>query len=377
MILTVTLNTALDLTYGVPELVPHASHRVSDISERPGGKGLNVARVLAALGHETVVTGFAGGSTGAVLRELLADLPTRDARSQDARSSDTRSRGAGANGPEADTTRPGPRPETAVVPGGEDDRAIPTGSAPAPHASPAPRTAPAPIIDALVTVAGNTRRTIAVVDRTTGDTTQLNEPGPLISADEWSAFLDRYEELLAEVDAVALCGSLPPGIHVGAYAELIRPARAAGVPVLLDTSGEPLRRGIAARPDLIKPNADELAQLTGSRDPLRATRDARRRGAHGVVASLGPDGMLAVTPDGVWQASPPDRVRGNPTGAGDSAVAGLLSGLVEGLGWPDRLRRAVALSTATVLSPTAGDFDRAAYEELLPGVGVEEHPRVA
>lgn len=83
--------------------------------------------------------------------------------------------------------------------------------------------------------------------------------------------------------------------------------------------------------------------------------------------------MLAVTPDGVWRASPPARVLGNPTGAGDSAVAGLLSGLVEGLSWPDRLRRAVALSTATVLSPTAGDFDRAAYEELLPGVDVEEH----
>ncbi|MFF4179303.1 1-phosphofructokinase family hexose kinase [Streptomyces sp. NPDC001750] len=342
MILTVTLNTALDLTYGVPELVPHASHRVSDISERPGGKGLNVARVLSALGHETVVTGFAGGSTGAVLRELLADLPSRDAA-------------PAASGPAADSS--------------------PVADTSAPVSSPAP--APAPITDALVTVAGNTRRTIAVVDRTTGDTTQLNEPGPLVSADEWSALLARYEELLTGADAVALCGSLPPGIHVGAYAELVRSARAAGVPVLLDTSGEPLRRGIAARPDLIKPNADELAQLTGSRDPLRATRDARRRGAHAVVASLGPDGMLAVTPDGVWQASPPAKVLGNPTGAGDSAVAGLLSGLVEGLGWPDRLRRAVALSTATVLSPTAGDFDRAAYEELLPRVGVEEHTTAA
>lgn len=303
VILTVTLNTALDLTYGVPALVPHTSHRVGDISERPGGKGLNVARVLSALGHETVVTGFAGGATGAVLRELLADLPPRDA---------------------------------------------------------------------LVPVAGNTRRTIAVVDASTGDTTQLNEPGPLVSADEWAAFLATYEKLLADADAVALCGSLPPGIHVGAYAELVRIARAAEVPVLLDTSGEPLRRGIAARPDLIKPNADELAQLTGSRDPLRATRDARRRGAHGVIASLGADGMLAVTPEGAWRAAPPDRVAGNPTGAGDSAVAGLLSGLVEGLSWPDRLRRAVALSTATVLAPAAGEFDRAAYEELLPRVGIEE-----
>ncbi|MFE9398388.1 1-phosphofructokinase family hexose kinase [Streptomyces flavidovirens] len=308
MILTVTLNTALDITYRVPALTPHASHRVTDVAERPGGKGLNVARVLAALGHDTVVTGFAGGPSGAVLRDLLAPL--------------------------------------------------------------------APV-DALVPVSGNTRRTVAVVDAATGDTTQLNEPGPTVTPDEWAAFLSSYAELLGGAEAVALCGSLPPGIHVGAYAELIRRARTAGVPVLLDTSGEPLRRGIAARPGLVKPNADELAQLTGSRDPLRAAHDARRRGAHTVVASLGADGMLAATPEGLWQAAPPVRVKGNPTGAGDSAVAGLLSGLVEQLPWPERLARAVALSAATVLAPAAGEFDVRTYEDLLPQVEVTAHATAA
>uniref|UniRef100_UPI000AF21AD3 PfkB family carbohydrate kinase n=1 Tax=Streptomyces prasinopilosus TaxID=67344 RepID=UPI000AF21AD3 len=91
----------------------------------------------------------------------------------------------------------------------------------------------------------------------------------------------------------------------------------------------------------------------------------RRRGAGTVVASLGPDGVLAVTPEGNWRVTPPARLRGNPTGAGDSLVAGLLSGLVEHLPWPDRLARAVALSAATVLAPTAGEFDRAAYGDLL------------
>ncbi|MFC9794427.1 1-phosphofructokinase family hexose kinase [Streptomyces sp. NPDC057695] len=305
MILTVTLNTAVDLTYRVPALTPHASHRVTQVIERPGGKGLNVARVLAALGHETVATGFAGGATGAVLREQLAATPVRDA---------------------------------------------------------------------LVETAGPTRRTVAIVDTATGDTTQLNEPGPTVGAAEWTAFRARFTELLDGAAAVALCGSLPPGIHVGAYAELVRLARTAGVPVLLDTSGEPLRRGIAARPDLVKPNADELAQLTGARDPLRATREARGRGARAVVSSLGPEGLLAATPEGLWRAAPPAPVKGNPTGAGDSAVAGLLSGLVDGTPWPDRLTRAVALSAATVLSPVAGEFDRPAYEELLTRVKVTEEP---
>ena len=92
----------------------------------------------------------------------------------------------------------------------------------------------------------------------------------------------------AGVEAVALCGSLPPGVPVGAYAQLIREAHGADVPVLLDTSGEPLRRGLAARPDLVKPNAVELAGITGTTDPLRAARAAQRRGAHAVGASLGP-----------------------------------------------------------------------------------------
>ncbi|MBZ9643315.1 1-phosphofructokinase family hexose kinase [Streptomyces sp. PSKA30] len=302
MILTVTLNTALDITYRVRSLRPHTTHRVSEVTERPGGKGVNVARVLAALGHEVTVTGFAGGSTGRIVQDAL-------------------------------TATPG-------------------------------------VVDALVPIGGTTRRTIAVVDERTGDTTQLNEPGPAIAPAEWSAFLEAYEDLLAPASAVALCGSLPPGVPVGAYAGLIRTARAAGVPVLLDTSGEPLRRGVAARPDVVKPNADELAELTGSHEPLRATQDARRRGAHAVVASLGPEGLLALTPEGRWRATPPTRVHGNPTGAGDSAAAGLLSGLADHLPWPDRLTRATALAAATVRAAVAGEFDRGTYEELLGRVAV-------
>ncbi len=244
--LTVTLNAALDLTYRVPALVPHTTHRVTEVIERPGGKGVNVARVLAALGHEVTVTGFAGGDTGRILRERLADEPR--------------------------------------------------------------------VTVAFAPVAGTTRRTLAVADAATGDTTQLNEPGPAVTSAEWAAFLGSYEELVRRpgTTAVALCGSLPPGVPVGAYALLVRAARAAHVPVLLDTSGEPLRRAVAARPDIIKPNAEELAELTGSHEPARATRDARRRGAHSVVASLGADGLLALTPDGGWQARPRPRCGATP-----------------------------------------------------------------
>ena len=312
MIITVTLNAALDVTYQVPSLRPHTTHRVSHTAERPGGKGLNVARVLAALGHR-----------------------------------DDRHRFRGRPGGRRAAPGPGRRPDAACSP----TRCVP--------------------------VAGATRRTVGVVDggqrrhhhvqraRPDGLAPPSGRPSCGSTASCWPA---------ARPTAVALCGSLPPGVPVGAYAELVREARAAGVYVLLDTSGEPLRRGLAARPDLIKPNADELAALTGFSEPARAARDARRRGARAVAASLGAEGMLAVTEEGGWQAPPPGRLAGNPTGAGDSAVAGLLSGHVEGLPWPERLARAVALSAATVVAPAAGEYDAATYAELLPKVRVTATP---
>jgi 1-phosphofructokinase family hexose kinase len=303
VILTVTLNAALDLTYHVPRLQPHTTHRVGEVAERPGGKGLNVARVLAALGHDAVATGLVGGRTGEALRAHLA------------------------------------------------------GAAPG-------------VVDAFVPVRGQTRRTIAVVDTASGDTTMFNEPGPAISAPEWAHFQCVYRELLHGTQAVALCGSLPPGLPVDSYAELVRTARSAGVHVLLDTSGEPLRCALAAHPDVIKPNTDELAQLTTFTDPPRAAHEARRLGARAVVASNGPQGLLAVTDEGTWRACPPARYEGNPTGAGDAVVAALLSGFAEGLEWPQRLTRAAALSAATVLAPAAGEFDAATYKRLLPRVEI-------
>ncbi|WP_018351888.1 1-phosphofructokinase family hexose kinase [Longispora albida] len=71
MILTVTLNVALDVTYAVDALVPGEAHRVRSVTERPGGKGLNVARVLGILGEPVVATGFAGGAAGRRVQELL------------------------------------------------------------------------------------------------------------------------------------------------------------------------------------------------------------------------------------------------------------------------------------------------------------------
>ncbi|MFJ9456427.1 1-phosphofructokinase family hexose kinase [Kitasatospora sp. NPDC101447] len=301
MILTVTLNPAVDVTYRLDRVAHHGSNRVDAVAERAGGKGVNVARVLAALGHDTVATGLAGGATGEALR---ADLATA-----------------------------GPR-------------------------------------DEFVTVDGTTRRTVAVVEAAAGDATVYLEPGPVVSADEWAHFTARYRRLLRTAEAVVLSGSLPVGVPPDAYGTLVALAAEAGVPAVLDAQGPALRAGLAAGPALVKPNAAELVATAGPVTPLTGARMLRAAGARAVVVSLGPGGLLASTRDGDWRARPPQQVHGNPTGAGDSAVAALTLGLVAGTPWPDRLAQAVALSAATVLAPLAGSFDPADHRRLLPLVTV-------
>ncbi|HTJ39631.1 MAG TPA: PfkB family carbohydrate kinase [Dactylosporangium sp.] len=424
MILTVTLNPALDLTYAVDELRPHATHRVRAVHERPGGKGLNVASVLHSQGEPVLATGLLGGSVGAAVQSLVdaAGLPS-----------------------------------------------------------------------AFVPIAGETRRTVTIAHG--GDATGLWEPGPFVTAAEWSAFLSCYGSLLSRASVVTLSGSLPRGVPADAYAALILAARARGVPCVLDASGEALRLGLAAGPDLIKPNAAELAELadfawagelggrvepresdetgniainaltsrssaaaaesrgprgplgsvvagaddaapgqhgppyalgslTASTDdaapgphgppralkPLPADADDAAPGPHGppralkpppagpldalkpvpagprglldalrslpagsVVASRGAQGLLAVTPDGCWRAAPPAALPGNPTGAGDACVAALARGLRDRTPWPELLADAVALSAAAVAAPVAGAVDEAEYRRIRPLINVEEY----
>lgn len=295
MILTVTLNAALDDTYEVPGARPGEVNRVTAVHRRPGGKGVNVARVLHGLGDEVLAAGLAGGLAGRQIEDGLASL-----------------------GVPASFTR----------------------------------------------TAGESRRTVTVVST---EVTMFCEPGPAITAAEWAAFLGGYESLARGARVVVLSGSLPPGVPPDAYARL---TRAAPGPVILDADGEALRLGLAGRPDVVKPNADELARASGDRDPAAGIRVLRDAGAGAVVASLGADGVLAGTPDGVLRAALDRPVPGNPTGAGDALVAGLASGLAGGLPWPDRLRHAVALAACAVRSPVAGEVDAGDLPALLSRVTV-------
>ncbi|MFP3992378.1 1-phosphofructokinase [Streptomyces sp. E11-3] len=219
---------------------------------------------------------------------------------------------------------------------------------------------------APVPVAGQTRSNIAVAEPD-GTLTKINAAGPELDATEAELLLTAVRERSTGADWIACCGSLPRGLAPSWYAELVRRAHAAGARIALDTSGPSLLAALAERPDIVKPNAEELAEavgrpLTTVGDAVKAAEELRDAGAHAVLASLGADGQLLVDAAGAHFASARvDVVRSN-VGAGDASLAGFL---VAGGAGPEALASAVAHGAAAVqlpgsAMPTPADLDPAA-----------------
>lgn len=303
MILTFTLNPALDLTYTVEgSLAPGHTHRVQTVQSRPGGKGVNVARVLTSIGESVCALGPGDHDFGSQLAayEVAADFP---------------------------------------------------------H-----------LLDRV-------RCTVAVV---TGDsTTVFNEPGAAIATgaeDELAHLLKRH---LAGASVLVISGSLASGLADDLPVRLARSAARLQVPTILDLDDAPLAHAAAAGGSVLMPNEHELARLLGEEsmataDVAAAASDLAHRTGAPVIATLGAVGLVAAAGREVWQATPPERVVGNPTGAGDATAAGVALGLARGLAWPDILRHAVALGAAAVRSPVAGEVDLADYRRWIGTATVQK-----
>ena len=157
---------------------------------------------------------------------------------------------------------------------------------------------------ASVPVRGSVRMNISVLEPD-GTTTKLNEPGPDLSSAEVEALLATTLERAdgaERADWVVGCGSLPPGAPTDLYAALVTRVRERGGRIAIDSSGAPFAAAVAARPHLIKPNHEELAELVDHDLPTLAhVRDAARElvagGIDVVAVSLGADGALLVTAD--------------------------------------------------------------------------------
>ncbi|MBQ0986338.1 1-phosphofructokinase [Streptomyces sp. F63] len=219
---------------------------------------------------------------------------------------------------------------------------------------------------AEVPVSGRTRSNISVVE-SDSTLTKINATGPELSAAEAEALLEKVREHASGASWIACCGSLPRGLPPQWYADLVDRAHGAGARIALDTSGPALTAALTARPDVVKPNAAELAEaverpLASIGDVVEAARELRDRGARTVLASLGADGQLLVDSSGArYGTARAVTVRSN-VGAGDASLAGFLGAGGEG---PAALAAALAHGAAAVglpgsVMPSPADLDLSA-----------------
>jgi 1-phosphofructokinase len=209
---------------------------------------------------------------------------------------------------------------------------------------------------AIVPIGGSTRANLALVEPD-GTTTKINEPGPLLSGSELEALLAGAAATLADRPSWMVgSGSLPPGVDDSLYAGLVRRCHVAGVKVAVDASGAPLRLAVAAGPDLIKPNLEELEELVDqSLDRLGDVHAAGlalvSNGVGTVVVSLGGHGALLVSSSAVAYATAPVPSPLSTVGAGDALLAGYLYAAGSGSTAVQALCTGVAWGAAAVSLP--------------------------
>jgi tagatose 6-phosphate kinase len=315
VILTVTLNPAIDVTYQLTTLVRGSGLRVDRALERAGGKGVNVARVAARCGADVCATGLAGGRRGDQLRAGVAGYGIRDefCRIEGETRQTVNIVETGRAGLPTELREPGP-----AVTGAEWDRFLGRFSALAAGAE-------------VVTMSGSL------------------PPGVPAQA---------YALLTAATRSVSTAR-----VIVDTSGEALRLACAAG-PDLVKPNEDELRTATSSitrgsRLHRVLADASVLCDL----------------GAAAVVVSLGRSGSVAVTPEGNWRASHDAVSGGNPVGAGDALVAGiaLSAGRIgAAIDWAAALTRASGLAMASVHAASAGEVDPAAAERFAATIRIRK-----
>ena len=316
MIITVTLNAAIDKSLSVPSFRLGRRHRTVDQTTMAGGKGVNIARALKMLGQPVVATGFAGGPTGTRIVEQL----TQES-----------------------------------------------------------------ILNDFVRIGEESRMNMAVYDPTNGETTEVNERGPAVTAHEVELFSEKLLYLARGADIVVFAGSLPRGVDPEIYARLTPELRKLGVLTVVDSDGEPLRHAARAEPDVISPNVNEAEELVGH----EFNDEEDRAIAVGEMVQLGPREAIMTLPDGcvacvsvggerkllrVW-VDPRQDVAA--VGSGDAFLAGFVASRYEGKAIEECLRFGVACGAESTMRLGAGIIDPSEVERMHAETSVERLTPIA
>jgi tagatose 6-phosphate kinase len=231
------------------------------------------------------------------------------------------------------------------------------------------------IVPRFAETGAETRSCVNIRDISTGTHTEYLEPGAEVSAREIDEFKKLFSEALQISDVITISGSAPKGVPMPFYGDLVKLAKEAGKPVVVDASGEMLIGAVKAKPTLIKPNTDEIAQLLGgapeSQDEIiEAATRLHGAGIEYVAVSLGKRGSILACGEGVFIGETPDIPVVNTVGSGDSMVAGFAISICRGYSAAEMLRLATAIATANALEIQTGHISPKNVEKLLKEVNV-------
>ncbi len=304
-IVTLTMNPSIDVSTSVGEVKPIHKMRCAAGHRDPGGGGINVARVVQRFGLPLTAVYVVGGISGKLLQRLVTD---------------------------------------------------------------------AGIDSCVIETPDETREDFTVYEEKSGNQFRFVMPGPDLPETVWKAALEAVTAFDPAPGFIVASGSLPHGVPTDFYARAVEAGRKAGAKVVIDTSGVALAEALAGRPFMIKPSLRELRELTGMelKDEPAMIEAARAFVAEGkaemVALTLGEDGALLVTGEGVWRANAPKVKVLSAVGAGDSFVGAMVCALSERMPIEEAFRRGVAAGSAALLAAGTELCQPKDVERLLPQV---------
>jgi 1-phosphofructokinase/tagatose 6-phosphate kinase len=222
------------------------------------------------------------------------------------------------------------------------------------------------IVNDFVRINAESRTSTAVIDPTSGLSTEINEYGPEVTEEEIEALLDKIRYLAGAVSTIVFAGSLPRRVPTAFYAEIVREMNRRRIRTVVDVEGEPLRLALAAEPSLVFPNQREAEALVGNEfqtdeDFQHGLASIAAMGARGVLVTL-TTGCYALLQEGkgkrrMYRAWIPRVEAVSAVGSGDAFLAGYVAALEAGPGPEECLRAALACGAANTQTVGAGVFD--------------------
>ncbi len=204
--------------------------------------------------------------------------------------------------------------------------------------------------DFIYTKSGNSRINLKIKNL---DGTEINGQGPMVSDDDVKKLFLKLEKIKAD-DFLVLAGSVPTNMNIDICFDILK--KLPKTKVVVDATGDLLLNSLKYKPFLVKPNLHELEDLFQVKidDNIEYyAKKLKEMGAVNVLVSLGSKGALLVDETGViHQSRAPKGRLINAVGAGDSMVAGFLSGYIETNDYSFAFKKAVATGSASAFSET-------------------------